>query len=747
MVFDADALGPFLWRSGLLIGLAYLLNATLFKRCPAYRRGALLAVLLLVPIVWLSASVPLEAPSWLVSLESVRAANDEGAPFSIGAELARASWRVNTPGMWASRGAAFGSNRSIGFSTHNALFAIWLAGAAIFFFQYALQAVRMRQLLVAARPVSKGPLLRRFDRIVRSFGASPRLRLLGSPDMAGPAAAGVFFPAVLVPADREGGGADCAEQGLIHEVLHHTRRDPLIRHAAAIVRGLFWFQPLVHLVCRSLSNESERAVDLAVIEASGDREGYIDQLHQTARRAALLPARTVRTATLFGERISLIRRRIEMLVNHNKFRTARRPFVFAGVVSLLLCSGLLFLAIGSCSVPAEEKDAPDVMVGIGGGPGLVIGDDSADSTGEQHDKTVIVCRDEKGLYRLRDGFESVSCVKTAPFDRLTAKLDKEQLKTLDPDRDWTFDRDAQALRLTNPIDLKENMVFAYGRRAVPWVWSTPNMTKRTVAPIAAGTVEVVINGRDGRLGEDFEVDHERGFIRFLKEDDCTPETSYEISYGYYPYPDRPQLIASMGFCRTKSDKAAKGSEASAPAEDSKAKKSELLVLSELYKKVAPEAEPIGLWKTADSNLFVPKRPLVGREFKLMLKERGMQGKGRFLAHKEEFTFDPSAQRIVLSDRVVIDGRKQVLTAWGIPEDNRTYQFPGPIEKGSIRYIYEGDELAEGEGYVVDYARSRVTLEGREFDKVETKKGMVMQSVFRHVITAGEWTIRNYPEEK
>lgn len=723
MDFDTAALGPFLWQSSLLIGLAYLLNATLFRKCPAQRRSTLIVVLLLMPLLWISAAVHLEAPAWLAPADAVPLGEQEiTAPLSLGPGISHASLQWNVPGEWISEQAtaAAGTDRSAGFDMDGALVMVWLAGAVIFLGFYAVQVVLTRHFLSSAQPVPAGPIRDRFEMLVRSLGASRRLRLLESSDLAGPAAAGVLCPAVVVPLDRAGGTTGCTDQSMIHEILHHKNGDPLIRHGAAIVRGILWFQPLIHLLHRSIVIEAERVVDLAVVAASGGREAYIDQLHATARRAAGLPVRKVRTAALFGDRASLIRRRIEMMMNQSNFETARRPILFGAATAVFLGACALFLVVGSCAGPEREAQ-------------------SSAAAAEWVDCTIVVGRDSEGRYRLRDGFADLSRVALLPSGMKNKEFREEQMKTLVPDRDWTFDQEEQALTLAAPVDLKSELIFAFGRRDVPWILSAADPTTRRVVEIVPHTVVIAVNGRESRLGEDYDVDHKRGFIRFLNEEDCTPDTEYEVSYGYCPDPDRPEFVAGLAFCRKGNDTAAKGRERVERAGSSPIEKAGLLDLHDLYKAVKPEADPIGLWKTGDAAVFFPKRPLLDRDFKLMLKERGAQGKGRFLVNREEYTFDPSTQRIILSTGVEFDLARQSLTAWGVPEDNRTYQFPGAIGKDSVRYTYEG------EGFLVDYERNRVSLLNREFGKIEMKPGMVLNTVFRHVVVAGDWTIRNFPE--
>ncbi len=62
-LFSFETLGPFLWRSTVLTGFAYALNATLLRRCPAHRYLTLLTVLLFTPVIWSTATLKLALPA------------------------------------------------------------------------------------------------------------------------------------------------------------------------------------------------------------------------------------------------------------------------------------------------------------------------------------------------------------------------------------------------------------------------------------------------------------------------------------------------------------------------------------------------------------------------------------------------------------------------------------------------------------------------------------------------------------
>jgi beta-lactamase regulating signal transducer with metallopeptidase domain len=100
----------------------------------------------------------------------------------------------------------------------------------------------------------------------RRLGIRRRVRLAVTDEPAGPAAMGLFRPAVLLPRTVIGGkSADDIEMILAHELIHIRRGDSWFGLLRLLATSLWWFHPLVWWASRQASRAAERCCDEAVL--------------------------------------------------------------------------------------------------------------------------------------------------------------------------------------------------------------------------------------------------------------------------------------------------------------------------------------------------------------------------------------------------------------------------------------------------------------------------------------------------
>lgn len=201
------------------------------------------------------------------------------------------------------------------------LLALWLLGAAV-------SAVLLWRAQLAFRR-GLGPLLPHGDAL-RAQAANAGL----------PATLGLWRPQVVLPDDFET-RFDAVQQALVlaHERRHIARLDPWANAATALLRCLFWFNPLFHLAAARMRHDQELACDADVLAGHPQqRRHYGDALLN-----AQLALQTAPLGCHFGFGHPL-KERIAMLATSE--RSSIRRFSGAALVAVLGC-GVAFAAWSS----------------------------------------------------------------------------------------------------------------------------------------------------------------------------------------------------------------------------------------------------------------------------------------------------------------------------------------------------------------------------------------------------------------
>lgn len=163
-----------------------------------------------------------------------------------------------------------------------------------------------------------------------------------------PATLGLWRPQVVLPADFET-RFDASQQALVlaHERRHVARFDPWANAAAALLRCLFWFNPLFHLAAARMRHDQELACDADVLAAHPQqRRRYGDALLN-----AQLALQTAPLGCHFGFGHPL-KERIAMLAH--SVSTTRRWLGRAALACLLLGGGY---AVWAAQPPVQAAPA------------------------------------------------------------------------------------------------------------------------------------------------------------------------------------------------------------------------------------------------------------------------------------------------------------------------------------------------------------------------------------------------------
>ena len=105
-----------------------------------------------------------------------------------------------------------------------------------------------------------------------------RFQLLQSQNSAILVTWGVFHPKILLPAGSGEWPEERIRAVLCHEMSHIRRGDWWIQTTAELLRAVFWFNPLIWVLCQRLRVESEYACDDAVLAQGITGPEYAAQL-------------------------------------------------------------------------------------------------------------------------------------------------------------------------------------------------------------------------------------------------------------------------------------------------------------------------------------------------------------------------------------------------------------------------------------------------------------------------------------
>lgn len=165
-----------------------------------------------------------------------------------------------------------------------------------------------------------------------------------------PAAVGLLRPRIVLPADTLQ-RYDAAQRGLMlaHERTHIARGDLFANAAVALLRCLYWFNPLVHLAVARFRHDQELACDQQVLRRHPDaRRAYGEAMLKTQLAGGLLPF-----GCHWGQAHPL-RERIEML--KQPMHTPRRRMLGAAIAIVLS------LATAYAAWAAQPADAQAASV-------------------------------------------------------------------------------------------------------------------------------------------------------------------------------------------------------------------------------------------------------------------------------------------------------------------------------------------------------------------------------------------------
>lgn len=221
---------------------------------------------------------------------------------------------------------------------------LWLAGM-LFYDSYALWRNRRFLRSLKGSPPAEDDRVRE---LARQCGLQLHIRadipVFYSDTVGTPSLYGVLRPKLLIP-KRLAGRLEEAELNyvLLHELAHYKRKDIPVLWGTTVLKGFYWFHPLVWYAFYRMRLDCENACDATVLShlSPESRLGYgYFLLHLLELRLPREPA-VHQTAMASGINKIQLKRRIRMISNFQKitFRRAAAAFLLIAAVGVTGLTG------------------------------------------------------------------------------------------------------------------------------------------------------------------------------------------------------------------------------------------------------------------------------------------------------------------------------------------------------------------------------------------------------------------------
>jgi TonB family protein len=198
--------------------------------------------------------------------------------------------------------------------------------------------------LAALSPIAAGAIsVRRVVRRARPFEcAASGADVLISDEIAAPITCGFLHPRVVLPTSAREWSRNRLKAVLAHEFAHIRRRDVPVQLAVHAISALWWFQPLVWILRRTLRSDSELACDAEVLRTGLRPSIYAAELLEVARSLGA-PNQALSSCGIDMAAGSNLQHRVEMIL---QYRAPATPFFR----KIALAAALLAVSIGASAI-------------------------------------------------------------------------------------------------------------------------------------------------------------------------------------------------------------------------------------------------------------------------------------------------------------------------------------------------------------------------------------------------------------
>lgn len=210
-------------------------------------------------------------------------------------------------------------------------------------------AIALVQMLVGYAAIA------RMRRRLARRGSVEGVELLESRAGSMPMAAGLWKPAVFVPADANEWPEERRRAVLLHEMAHVRRGDAATQLIARVALAMYWWNPLAWTAWRESMKERERAADDAVLQSGVGAADYAMHLLEIARRMSA-PAFAAGVAMA---RSSQLEGRVLAILDS---KTSRRGAGRWSAATAAICAIVLMIPLAAVRAQDDAKATGDLEV-------------------------------------------------------------------------------------------------------------------------------------------------------------------------------------------------------------------------------------------------------------------------------------------------------------------------------------------------------------------------------------------------
>ena len=330
-------------KSTAILTIACLAAFLLRRRSAAARHivwTAAFAALLALPLLSVS------LPSWPHPFANAFLASDSGVTFH--ARSTAAATEIDGPTKSLAPAAVIEAGLPTAADPRRTVVLIWAGGAMLFLFHLLWAYANIWRLRRGSVASAWQP---------REFGIDEPVSVLEIPDGM-PMAAGVFRPAIFLPAESADWTRERLQVVVAHEYAHIRRGDAAAQLLARAALCLHWFNPLAWIAWRALLKERERAADDLVLASGAQASDYAGHLLEIARTLQGAPAGAA--AGIAMARRSQLEGRLLAILDSG----VQRGNPGAGALAVTLVAALLVvapLATVRAQSQSEQLPPPDVQ--------------------------------------------------------------------------------------------------------------------------------------------------------------------------------------------------------------------------------------------------------------------------------------------------------------------------------------------------------------------------------------------------